>query len=105
MPLGRGATAATSALLAVSAATAIGIGYIHRTQRLEREVSIVQKCDIIARNCVQLKRGARAVCSYARIAAWLQNLHKGVLRDDVLYATKKRQHEERLRQQASQQEG
>lgn len=34
----------------------------------------------------------------------LQNLHKGVLRDDELYARKKRQHEERLRQQASQRE-
>jgi hypothetical protein len=38
MPAGRGATVATSALLVVTAVTAIGIGYIHRTQRLEREV-------------------------------------------------------------------
>ena len=56
MPSGRGATAATSALLVVSAATAIGIGYIHRTQRLEREVNTVQNYDITARNCVQLMR-------------------------------------------------
>jgi hypothetical protein len=38
MPSGGGATAAKSALVVVTAVTVIGIGYIHRTQRLEREV-------------------------------------------------------------------
>lgn len=35
----------------------------------------------------------------------VQNLHKGVLRDDELYALKRKQHEERLRQQASERAG
>ena len=74
--------AAWYTLLLVTAGTAGGIYAIHRSQQTERQVNILS----LQHGCPRLESGGAE-------RAWVvQNLHKGVLRDQELYRLKKAQH-------------
>ena len=97
-------------LLAATAITLGGVYYIHESQKQEREVCHKTPGIVMAHLCLwtcMLVQSAQVNCSCIafigspgtiRDPSHMQNLHRGVLRDEELYKMKLREQREQQQQ-------